>query len=376
MIKTIFLLCLITLFIPNSYAEHRKYTIGFFNPHKDNTVFWSLLEMTMQSACNDLGMELKIYHSDHINQLNNLKRAIKNNEIDAAVFKTLKNNGIALLEVIEKHKIPSFFINVGLTPENLKRSGGGPRQKFKYWIGELLPNDEDAGYYLAEKLVQIAREKKMIDQDGKIHMVGISGLIGDNSSIKRVKGLKRFLNQPQNSDVILSQVVYSNWNKLDSKSKLLGLKKRYPKARVVWVANDPMALGTLEGIGELGLEIGKDMISAGIDWTYKGLESVSKNHLSFSLGGHYMEGGWSMAILYDYLHGVDFMKTEGVQMSSNFSILDNNNVHRYIERFGDNNWDQINYKLLSKKFNPDLLQYHFKMENIFKQLSEKKDKTK
>ena len=106
-------------------VEKTQYTIGFFNPHEnENTPFWELMEGGMQAACNDLGINLKIYRSNYLGQVRQLAEAVKNEEIDAALFKPLNHNGLKLLEITEKYHIPSLIINVSLTPKNIKKSGG------------------------------------------------------------------------------------------------------------------------------------------------------------------------------------------------------------------------------------------------------------
>lgn len=294
-ISTLIPLCIIlSLVFSASYlpaAEKTQYTIGFFNPHEnENIPFWELMEGGMQAACNDLGINLKIYHSNYLGQVRQLAEAAKNKEIDAALFKPLNHNGLKLLEITEQYQIPSLIINVSLTPENIKKAGGGPRQHYKTWIGELLPDDEKAGYMLAEGLVKRARQKKISDQHGKIHLVGIAGRQGDGSTALRNKGFNTFFKQAENADVIVHQVVYADWLKQSAYAKFLGLKKRYPNLSVVWSANDSMALGVIDGINTLGLEPGKDIMTASIDWSFKGIDAIQRGELEFSLGGHFMDG--------------------------------------------------------------------------------------
>jgi len=356
-------------------AEKQRYTIGFFNPHEnENVTFWELMEGGMQAACNDLGMNLKIYHSNYLGQVRQLEQAAKNKEIDAALFKPLNHNGLKLLEVTEQYQIPSIIINVSLTPENLQKAGGAPRQHYKSWIGELLADDQQSGYMLAEGLVKLARQKKMADQEGKIHLVGIAGRQGDGSAVSRNKGFERFFKQLENADIIVHQVVHADWLKNKAKAKFLGLKKRYPNLSVVWSANDTMALGVIDGINSLNLEAGKDIITASIDWSFKGIDAVQRGDLEFSLGGPLMEGGWASVLLYDYLHGIDFAESEGINLRSEYMSLDADSVTKYKQRFGNKDWDKIDFRQLSKILNPTLKHYSFSMQTIFDQLESQENK--
>ena len=107
---------------------------------------------------------------------------------------------------------------------------------------------------------------------------------------------------------------------------------RYPKAKVVWSANDPMALGALEGMKERGIKAGKDMIIGSMDWDPEALEAVQQNKLVVTINGHFMEAAWITVLLYDYFHSQDFSK-EKLSFSSRMGALTKKNIENYLLYF-------------------------------------------
>ena len=66
----------------------------------------------------------------------------------------------------------------------------------------------------------------------------------------------------------------------------------------------------------------------GIDWNLEAIQSIQKGQMTASMGGHFMEGGWVMVLLYDYFNGVDFVD-EGVAMKSKMSAITQANADQF-----------------------------------------------
>ncbi len=340
-----------------------KKQVALFAPHSEDDSFWPLVASFMRAAGHDLGIELRVYyaHDDRGKMRQQLQRATSGkNPVDAVVFQSFKQNGESLIKVAEKAQIPAFLMNAGV--DHMKT--GIPRQKYQYWIGEMFPDDEQAGFDLANQLIDIAKQRGHVGPDGKVRLAGISGIISDGGSIQRVNGLRRAIKA--RNDVTLNRVVPGDWQQKLAHEKFLFLLKRYPETTTVWAANDPMSLGVVTGAQQLGLSPGQELITGGVDWTQEALESIRAGHMLVSIGGHFMEGGWVMVLLHDYFQGKDFAE-ETLQMRTKMSAITASNVQDYLQKFGDQNWEAIDFKKFSKVHNPELTHYDFSLNAILQQ---------
>lgn len=348
------------------YAENKPLKFAFFNNATPADDWWNNASLIMQAACEDFGIELDIYYAER-NQflmIRQFEQVISNPEpVNGVIFANMKQNIIQMLRIAEKAHIPAFIFNAGLADKELEMFGG-PRQTFSYWVGQILPNDEQAGYDLAKQLFAQAKQNGLVDADGKIQVIGIGGAISDIAAIEREKGLMKAVKE--DSRVMLRQIVSASWMQKRGEDVFLGLKSRYPDAAVVWAANDPMGLGAIDGIKKLKLTPGKDIIVGSIDWISDAVQAVQSGELSVSIGGHFLESAWSVILLYDYLNGNDF-STEALSFSSEMGILTADTIEWHVAHFGAGNWRDVNFKVFSKTTNPHLRQYNFKFDALLPQ---------
>ncbi len=149
-----------------------------------------------------------------------------------------------------------------------------------------------------------------------------------------------------------------------SRQKAAGLLLRYPETTIVWAASDFISLGAIDAIEQLGKSPGIDILTGGIDWTDRGLQSVYEKRMTVTVGGHFMEGAWALILLHDYHHGIDFSDSHGVWLKTKMEALTSDNVHPYLQQFGTHNWNQIDFKQFSKFHNPQLTHYRFGLSHI------------
>ena len=226
------------------------------------------------------------------------------------------------------------------------------------------PSDEQAGYDLGNVLVDEAKKKSLVGSDGKVHVAAITGSLADPPGVLRKAGLERAMKE--RDDAVLHQIVPGKWQKEFAMETFPTLLKRYPEVTVGWGANDPTSLGIIEASKQLGKTPGKDFLSGGIDWTGEALGIIEKGEMTASIGGHFMEGGWVMVLLYDYANGIDFA-SESVDMASRMGVLTQENLSSYQQHFGTGDWSKIDFTKFSKKLNPDLKEYDFTLDAILKQ---------
>jgi ABC-type sugar transport system substrate-binding protein len=351
----IFLLFSLSIVIENVYAEKMK--VAFINPTHLNDPFWSMVTNFMESAATDLDIELQVYYSQR-NRFKTLEIAQEilesPNKPDYLVFHFQAQMGARILQAAEDVRVYSFVINNNI-PVSDRQDIGKPRDKFKYWLGHMQPEDQRAGYLLASTLVEKAIELKKIADDGKVHMIGLTGTSDNTASGDRNKGAQEFVSQ--RSDVILHQIVNASWDKEKAANATQVLMERYPKTSVVWSASDVMSLGAIEALKELELHAGKDVLVGGIDGSLQGMEAVSLGAMAATVSGHFIEGAWAMVLLYDHNYGVDFVDELGTDIHSKMEVIRAENITPYLDLLKPDYIDQIDFKSYSKVANSKLKRY-------------------
>ncbi|MCG8572026.1 MAG: ABC transporter substrate-binding protein [Spirochaetes bacterium] len=338
-----------------------KIKVTFINPQTKEDTFWKPVTDFMQAACNDLNMELSVFYADfdHLKMVELVKQAAYGfDQPDFIVIKAYKKQGGRCIQIAQDARVNLFIFNAGLDEEETVRYGT-PRSPYSQWIGQMLPDDEQAGYDLAKILIARGKTKQI-----PIKMIGIGGKHADTPSILRIKGLKRAISDEKG--IRFYQTATADWTKSTAMQKFYDLYDRYKDITIGWGANDPTALGMIEVIKKKQLVPGIDFLTGGIDWTKSALQAVKKGEMEVTIGGHFMEGGWVMVLLYDYFHGIDF-KSDGLTLSTRMSALTAENINAYLRYFGKQDWTKIDFKKFSKKNNPSLTKYDFSIDAILKQ---------
>lgn len=350
-----------------AYTPKKRPSIIYYNSATPEDHWWRTSSEIMQAACDDFDIELNIIYADrnHIAMTEHFKSIANGSDRpDAVIFQSLKKNGVAMLKIAEQGKIPAFIFNAGL-PEEQTKVYGGPREHFKYWIGQMLPDDRAAGYGLARVLHQEAVNRGLTDHNGKVQFLAINGSVADGAAIERAAGLT--LAMQHEPGIELKQLTSANWQREQGKTVFLGLSRRYPQAKVVWAANDPMGLGALDGMSERNITPGKDMLIGSIDWIPEAVQQLVDNRLTITLGGHFMEAGWAIVLLNDYFKNHDFA-SEAVSFNSQMALLSSTDSQEFLRLFRTENFDKINFRKFSKAENPALETYRFSFESVMDQL--------
>lgn len=243
---------------------------------------------------------------------------------DYVVFGNQRSLGSTMLEMAEAHNVKAFLYIAPISPDDHARLGG-PRGELGHWIGELIPNDEQAGFDLAQILIARAREERANDSE-KLHLVGIAGRRSTSSAKERQKGLMRALSV--NDDVELLQIVSARWQADVAEQKYKLLKHRYPHIDIVWSANDPMALGVIEGVRDIKPD--PEPAIGGVDWIPPAIEAVEQGDLVATMGGHNFDIAYVMALLRNHYDGTDFAEIAGTpSLSSTLVPLSEDSVAAY-----------------------------------------------
>jgi ABC-type sugar transport system substrate-binding protein len=334
--------------------------VAFLNPGKSDEAYWVAVAQSMQMAATSLGLQLEVQFAerDHLRVLE-LARALvarpKAQRPDYVVFSNDSATGPELLRVFDGSGIKCFMAFSRLSAAE-EAQMGGPRQRFKQWIGSLEPLAADAGYLTAKALIEQGRAAKAQAADGKLHVLALAGDRSTPSSVLRNEGLLRALSEA--NDAVLDQMVYSGWTRDKAAEQADWLFARYPSARLVWAGNDLMAFGAMQALEQHGGQPGKTMWFSGVNTSVEAMEAVKSGRLTALAGGHFIAGAWALVMLYDYHHGRDFAD-EGLQLErSMFVLFTPAMAQQFEDRFGQR-YNSIDFRRYSKVLNPKLMRYSF-----------------
>lgn len=340
--------------------------VYFFHPDTENTPFWGKVYDVMEAAAEDLGVELHgVTAKDNSISVKRagmeLVESLGRGDYLITgywVFSTVK-----FIEVAEQRGVKVFVINADFSEEENSELGL-PRTRYKRWIGHMYANDEQAGYELADSLIMKAVKAGKVAKDGKVHVVALYG--GDKAVVPeaRDRGLKRRIGAF--SDAKLEVVMSAMWDKDSAIPITLQMLNENPETTVVWAASDSMALGAVQAIKSLGKKPGVDIFVGGVDWSDEGIEAVASGELSASVGGHFMEGAWSLILVNDYHYGIDFAGDPGVKSMTSMHSVTSDTVNDFMEKLNNPDWSRVDFKRFSKKYNPDLKKYDFSLQALLR----------
>jgi ABC-type sugar transport system substrate-binding protein len=320
---------------------------------------------TMRAAAHDLDIDFVDYRVGHWpGEILEQARQVVGGPLkpDYLIISIHRGIGTRVLELAEEAHVPVFVISSGLLPEDSARFGG-PRQHFKSWLGQMVPDDVGAGHRLAELLLEAATARGS-PPGTPVRLVALEGRRGDSPSLQRTEGLRQALSGRK--DAWLLQSVSASWQGNVARRKTALLLRRYPDVQVVWAANDVMALGALQGLEDAGRRPGEEVWVGGFDWTPESLRAVRDGKLVASLGGHFLEGAWALVLLHDYHQGRDFA-SERLEWRTELLPITRANVGDYLPVLEAPDWEGFDFRAFSKAANPGLKHYDFSLQALFAQ---------
>ena len=344
--------------------------VSYLSPALDRA-FWQNTYDLMQAAADDLNIELTPVFTESNYRLTKagLKLLNAKEKPDYFIASFLAEIAAHLLSVAEERQIKTILIN-GSIPETDKAIVGLPRDKLKYWLGLLYPDDYSAGYQLSRYLLQQGKENT-----GSINL-NVIGLGGDPvgaPSLNRERGFRRGLKEFGTANLL--EYVTCDWEREVGKNMALQYLDKHPKIDVIWTASDEIAMGAMTSIYTAGLKPGKDIVVGGFDWSPEALQKIKNGEMSASMGGHFIEGVFALILIHDYHHGIDFTNDPGLQHQTPMQMITTENVDRYYQILSHPDWGRIDFRQFSKVYNKSLKKYDFSFEVLAKQLAPAKPGT-
>ena len=300
--------------------------VAFINPGYSSEPFWVGYSRFMQAVADDLGVELEIHYAERdFNRLLQLGRQVRDRQPDYLLFVNEIYAGPELLRIFENSPVRLFNVHSTLTASQRERTGN-PRERYGNWIGSLIPDDERAGYLMGKALAAIKPE-------GPVEMLAFGGVPQTPSAQLRNLGLLRALDE--HPDIRLRHLVNGEWSRQRAQAQARTLFERYPAVRLVWSANDEMALGAMQALRERGLQPGRDVHFSAANNSPEIFQARLVGEVEALTAGHFTLGGWALLLVHDYHLGRDFADSIGVDVRADvFRLLDEEQVihlHRRLD---------------------------------------------
>lgn len=344
-------------------------SVVFINPGKSDEAYWVAASNAMHKAADSLGMQLQVLYGerDRLKPIAIAESLVQRPQADRADYVIISNEyavAPSVLRVLDGSGMKVFMAFSGAQTD-LRAQMGLPRERFKSWLGSLEPNAEDAGYLTAKALIEAGRKRpELHDSQSKLQILMIAGDRSTTSSIARNRGFYKAVNEA-GGRVIVRQEVYGEWRRDKAQAQAEVLYQRYPQARLIWSGNDLMAFGAMHVWRMRGGTPGKDALFSGVNSSAEAFEKLRGGQLTALAGGHFLAGAWSMVMLYDYHHGVDFMN-EGLELQRPmFTLFDARSSRQFEKNFGPTA-QALNFRIFSKHLNPKLRTYDFNLEKLLR----------
>lgn len=338
---------------PGARAE----SVLFLNPGSVHERFWISYSQFMQAAAKDLGMDLRIVYAERMPEVTiaQAREALQGpHRPDYLVFANEQYVAPQILRLAQGSGVKLFTVNASLTDNQLSLLGDRPDR-----LGSLVPNDEEGGYLMLKELIRL-HPPAVPGQP--IELLAFSGLKITPSAQLREKGMLRAL--AEHPEVRLRQLVYSGWTRERAYEQAKLLFKRYPKASLVWSANDEMAFGAMQAYAEMSGKPGKDALFGAFNTAPEALEALIDGRLSVLLGGHFTLGGWALVELHDYDQGVDVSRYGGRDRQIRLLQLIDKAQAKRLLAMGDTPDFGVNFRHLSAKGRPASYRYPFSLQAL------------
>ncbi|MBK8023893.1 MAG: ABC transporter substrate-binding protein [Chloroflexi bacterium] len=277
--------------------DEPAFTVGATVPTLD-AQFWNQYVAFMQEGADALGIELIVLNADNNpdEMASNIEDLIARG-VDGIIHVPYWNTGIKVLNDAGAAGIPVIMTDVyiaDIAPQD---------PMFPDYLAFVGPSDEAAGYAMANALFTEMRAKGM----GMVVGV-VDGTPGTSVAIDRRKGFDRAL--AENPDVTLAGSVTGNFVRDESQTAFESLYQGNPEIEGVWAANGGTATGVMAALVNADKVPGEDVLVVGMDLNPENVDAVEAGNLLFDIGGHWLQGGFALVMMYDHLNGLPIAPEE------------------------------------------------------------------
>ncbi len=266
-----------------------------------------------------------------------------------------------LLKAADANQLNVFLIDA-LIPAEEKAKLGKPRYRFSRWLASIATNELEAGYQLMDSLIRQAQRSRAYDSEGKINVLAISPDHNGLAFSLRQQGMLRRIQQSPKVKVQAVSVLADDLH--SAKQSTLGLLPQYPQTRVIWSASDELALAAIDAIEAIGQRPSVDIINGGVISSNVAPATITQGKMNIAWTGHYLQTIAALVLLTDYYYGYDFARELGLQVKTPVFAITRSNIVSYKHLLNKQAWRQLDFKRLSKHYNPNIQRYNFSPEML------------
>jgi len=327
--------------------EGERLNIGFIVPTLD-AQFWNNYKSFVEEGAEQLGCDVTFVNADNNADTNNKHiEDLVSMGVDGLVFVPYWASGRKAVTDTNLAGIPVMSADCFI-------DGIEPQDEFDNYIAFVGPNDEDSGYQMANALFESITPAA----DGKKYVGVIQGTPGTTVAINREKGFDRAL--AENADVEVVGRVNGNFVRDESQQAMEDLYQAHPEMQGVWCANGGTATGAMTAIKNAGKEPGKDVMVVAMDLNPENVDAVANGELLFDIGGHWLQGGFALVMMYDYLNGYEVPKDKA-NVVLDLLPLTIDQIDQFNKDFPDG-VPAYDFRAHSKTYNPDAESAYFEMK--------------
>jgi hypothetical protein len=322
--------------------------VSFLAPNVANPgTFYDVFSDILRAAAGQLQVELEIVDgTKHREAMLARGREIVTGakKPDYCLLVNYMSVGQELLAVNTAAGVGTYFVSEGLGAAELGTLavGGQPTA----YLGQIVPDDAEAGKMLGEILTGEARTRGLFDAAG---MVQVGAIAGEHTQAgnARFRGWQAVLRE--HADVIQAGFQYGAWEEEPARAGAALMLQAAPQIRALWCANDAMALGAMEAAVQAGRQPGKDILIGGVDLGERALAEVAAVRLEVSIGGHIVDGARALVLLYDH-HQKPHLTPQ--TRTTHLVAVRNLQAERYLKFMKERAWHHSDFTRFSRVMNP------------------------
>lgn len=271
-------------------ASKDKPVIGVVVPTLD-AQFWNNYVDFMKKGASELGVDLVVLNAD--NKPDQMVKSLEDlvaRPADGIIFTPYWATATRGLSLAKDANIPVILTDT--YPDYQPQSA-----RFPNYLAFVGPSDEDAGKKMAETLFAAMKP----DANGKKVIGVVNGTAGTSVAIDRRKGLEDALKA--HPEVVVAGEVDGNFVRDTSQTVFESLYQGHPDIKGVWAANGGTATGVMTALKNAGKPPGKDVLVVAMDLNPENVQAVKKGDLLFDIGGHWLQGGFALVMMFDDIKG-------------------------------------------------------------------------
>ncbi|NDJ60349.1 MAG: substrate-binding domain-containing protein [Chloroflexi bacterium] len=283
---------LVTGLVVATAQDEEPLVIGATVPTLD-AQFWNQYVEFMREGAEAYGIELVVLNADNNpdTMASNIEDLVARG-VDGLIHVPYWNTGIKALNDTAFSGTPVIMTDVYLDNINPQDAD------FPNYLAFIGPSDEAAGYAMATTLFEEMRARDM-----EMVVGVVDGTPGTSVAIDRRAGFDRAL--AENPDVTLAGAVNGNFVRDTSQEAFAALYQGNPEIRGVWAANGGTATGVIVALQNAGVTPGEDVLVVGMDLNPENVVAVEDGSLLFDIGGHWLQGGFALVLMHDFLNGLE-----------------------------------------------------------------------